>query len=301
MAVCVRDLFEAAARPVTVVDVSARDGLQALPEVLPVAARVRWIRSVLAAGVPEVEAASFVSPARVPQMAGAAELLASLEDVAGRLWVLVPNRRGAEEALGAGARNVVCVLSATESHSRANLGRPVAEVLSELAGTACLLREGGARTRAALSMAWADPDEGPVPPSLVVDLGRDLRAMGFAELTLCDTLGGASPRAVAGLVEAVSPLFPPATLGLHLHDPFGTAAAAALAGLLAGVSRFDASLGGLGGCPFAAGAQGNIDLEVLVRVLQGVGAATGVSLEALAEARRSCLGALEEWRGAAKG
>lgn len=288
-----RKVFASELGDVTVVDVSARDGLQSLPIALPPERRAAWVRALLAAGVPEVEAASFVSPARVPQMAGAAELLSALSDEVERLWVLVPNRRGAEEALAAGARNVVCVLSATESHSRANLGRPVATVLAEVAETVRALHAAGARARAAVSMAWVDPDEGEVSADRVIDLGRSLHEMGFRELTLCDTHGGASPRAVAGLVEELTPLFAPTSIGLHLHDTFGMAAASALAGLLAGVRRFDGSLAGLGGCPFAPGAAGNLDTELLVRLLHGVGAQTGISPHSLREARATCLAMLQ--------
>jgi hydroxymethylglutaryl-CoA lyase len=260
--------------------------------VLAPAHRAAWVRAVLAAGVPEVEAASFVSPARLPQMAGAARVLAELEDVAERLWVLVPNRRGAKEALGAGARNLVCVVSATEAHSEANLGHPIARVLSDLEGTVPLLRRAGVRTRVALSMAWVDPVEGVVPQDRVLDLCRRLAAMGFEELTLCDTHGGASPRAVAGLLEDLSPLFPAEALGLHLHDTFGAAAANALVGLLLGITRFDGSLGGLGGCPFAPGARGNVDTEELVRLLHTLNIETGISEEALRCARQECLARL---------
>lgn len=288
-----RKVLQALPPRATVVDVSARDGLQAVPEVLSPARRAAWVRRVLEAGVPEAEAGSFVHPAWVPQMAGTAQVLELLQPYAERLWVLVPNRRGLDEALAAGARNLVCLVSATETHSRANLGRPVSQVLAEVGRLGRDARAAGARTRIAVSMAWIDPDEGAVAPERVVGLVRELADAGFRELTLCDTYGGASPRSVAALVEAVAPDFPPERLGLHLHDTFGVAAANTLAGLAAGVARFDGSLGGLGGCPFAPGARGNADTEHLVYLLQSLGVETGVERAALARAAAECLAELE--------
>ncbi|MEW6487274.1 MAG: hydroxymethylglutaryl-CoA lyase [Thermodesulfobacteriota bacterium] len=275
-----------------VVEVSARDGLQAVSQALSPARRAAWIRRLLDAGVPEAEAGSFVHPGRVPQMAGAAQVLKILQPYAERLWVLVPNRRGLEEALAAGARNLVCMVSATETHSRANLGRTVSQVLADLGALARDAHAAGARTRIAVSMAWIDPDEGAVAPERVVWLVRELGDAGFRELTLCDTYGGASPRAVAGLVEAVAPDFPPTQVGLHLHDTFGVAAANTLAGLAAGVRRFDGSIGGLGGCPFAPGARGNADMGHLAYLLHSLGVETGIDRPALARAATECLAEL---------
>lgn len=275
-----------------VVEVSARDGLQAVSEALSPARRAAWIRRLLDAGVPEAEAGSFVHPGRVPQMAGAAQVLKILQPYAERLWVLVPNRRGLEEALAAGARNLVCMVSATETHSRANLGRTVSQVLADLGALARDAHAVGARTRVAVSMAWIDPDEGAVAPERVVGLVRELADAGFRELTLCDTYGGASPRAVAELVEAVAPDFPPTRVGLHLHDTFGVAAANTLAGLAAGVRRFDGSIGGLGGCPFAPGARGNADMGHLAYLLHSLGVETGIDRPALARAATECLAEL---------
>jgi hydroxymethylglutaryl-CoA lyase len=278
----------------TVVEVSARDGLQAAAPTLPAAARAAWLRRLLEAGVPEAEAGSFVRPDRVPQMADTAGVLALLRPFADRLWVLVPNQQGLEEALAAGARNLVCLLSATESHSRANLGRPVDRVLSALAPLVRAAHQAGARARAAISMAWIDPEEGVVPARRVAGLARELAGMGLKELTLCDTYGGASPRAVVELLEEVAPVLPLERIGLHLHDTFGVASANALAGLAVGVRRFDGSIGGLGGCPFAPGARGNVDTEHLVYLLQSLGVETGIDREALARAAGRCLADLGE-------
>ncbi|WP_169709390.1 beta/alpha barrel domain-containing protein [Deferrisoma camini] len=287
MSCTLRELANAAPRTVTLVDVSARDGLQSVPAVLPPAERARWVAEVLDAGVPEAEVGSFVHPRRVPQMAGTAEVVRELGTHAERAWVLVPNRRGLEDALAAGARNVVCLLSATQAHSRANLGRPIEEVLRELGPMAEAAAGAGVRMRLALSMAWADPVEGPVPEERVVALCRAARDLGFSELTLCDTLGGASPVEVAARVRAVAEVVPLESLGVHLHDPVGTAGAAAFAAWLAGVRRFDGSLGGLGGCPALDEPEGNQDLEELAALFRTLGVDTGVDGDRLAEAARA--------------
>lgn len=287
-------MLQSLSGPAIVVDVSARDGLQAEPSRLSPSQRARWVRRLLAAGVPEVEAGSFASPQRLPQMAGAAELARELEPWSRRLWFLVPNRRGAEEALAAGVRGLVCVVSATETHSRDNLGRPIARVLEELGDIPRLAEETGARLRGAISVAWADPGEGTVPRERVREIAGRLRDMGFPEVTLCDTWGRASPAEVARRVSDLQGIFSPDRIGLHLHDPFGTAAAGVLAGLLAGVRRFDSSIGGLGGCPFAPGSRGNVGTEAVVRLLHGMGLDTGVDEAGLEQARRDCLAMLAQ-------
>lgn len=271
------------------VDVSARDGLQSQPQALPPEVRARWIALLLEAGIPEVEVGSFVSARRVPQMARTDQVFARLASFGDRLWALVPNLRGLEAALACGARNVVCLASATETHSRANLGRPVTAVLQGLEGLARRAADAGARCRVAVSMAWVDPTEGEVPVERTAGLCRSLHDLGFSEITLCDTYGAAPPRAVAELLEAIAGCYPAERVGLHLHDTFGVASANTLVGLLEGVSRFDASVGGLGGCPFAPGARGNMDAEHLLCLLEGLGVETGVGREALGSAARQCL------------
>lgn len=287
-----REVLDHLPRTATVVEVSARDGLQARSEVLSPETRARWVRDLFEAGVPEAEVGSFVNPRLVPQMEGTEQVFARLATFRDRLWALVPNRRGLEDALTAGVRNVVCLVSATETHSRANLGRPIAGVLRDLGALVRSAEAAGARCRAAVSMAWVDPTEGEVPTARAAGLCQELWDLGFLELTLCDTYGAASPRAVAELLEAVQRFCPPDRLGLHLHDTFGVASANTLVGLAAGVSRFDASIGGLGGCPFAPGARGNVDTGHLVLLLEGLGVSTGIDPATLADATRRCLGAL---------
>lgn len=272
-----------------VTDVSARDGLQSVGGFVEPERRAEWIVGLLDAGVDEVEGASFVSPRALPQMDGAARVLAALPTShSGRVWVLVPNLAGLDRALGAGARNVLCVLSATETHSRANLGRGIEAVLSELGEMRARISEAGARTRAALSVAFADPDEGVVATEAAAALCRRVFELGFGELTICDTYGAASPLQVAGLLAAIREFYPPNRVGLHLHDTFGYASANVLAGLMFGVARFDGSVLGLGGCPFLPGARGNVDTVNLVRFLEDLGVETGVDRKKLERAAFAC-------------
>ncbi|WP_461393455.1 hydroxymethylglutaryl-CoA lyase [Deferrisoma sp.] len=281
-----RELARRAPKAVILVDVSARDGLQSLPVRLSASARAHWIKRVLESGVPEVEAGSFVHPGKVPQMAGTDEVLARLRGFEPRLWVLVPNAKGLERAVAAGAQNAIFLASATEAHSRANLGRPVAEVLRDLEPMTETARAHGVRVRLAVSMAWTDPVEGPVPEARLLELCARAHDLGIHEITLCDTQGGASPLAVAQRVEAVSRVVPLEALGVHLHDPFGTAGAAAWAAWLCGVRRFDGSLGGLGGCPVLETPEGNQDLLELEVLFRGLGVETGVDRERLQAAAR---------------
>lgn len=285
----VSSLLRALPPRATLVDVSARDGLQAQARQLSPEVRAEWVRGLLAAGIDEVEACAFVHPRKVPQMAQAGEVLRLLTPgELARAWALVPNLRGVEAAAAAGARNALCLASATRTHSRNNLGRSIEEVLGELPAMARAAREAGMRPRVALSVAWGDPDEGPVPTERAAELCRVLHAAGFDEITLCDTYGAASPDAVAALVEAVGGFYPPAAVGLHFHDTFGLASANVLAGLLCGVSRFDASVNGLGGCPFLPGARGNLDTAHLLRLLRGLGVETAAREDALQAAAAAC-------------
>ncbi len=278
----------------TVVEVSARDGLQSEPFVLPPKARAQWLRRLFAAGVPEAEAGSFVDPKRLPQMADTARVVAERAEFRERIWVLVPNLRGLEAAVDASAPNIVGVVSCTETHSQANLGRAIREVLLDLERIAGRGAQEGFRMRASVSMVWADPTEGEVPPARVVEICRALRGMGFAEITLCDTSGGASPRDVAETLAAVLQVYPPDRVGLHLHETYGVVSANLLAGLLQGVGRFDASIQGFGGCPYAPGAPGNVDTAHLVQLLQAMKIETGIDLGALRSAAKECEAELNE-------
>jgi hydroxymethylglutaryl-CoA lyase len=282
------------------VDVSARDGLQSLPRVLPAVNRASWVRRILETGVGGAEAGSMVSASRVPQMADTDKMPPLLQGCLDRVWVLVPNARGLERASKAGFQNIVCVISATEAHSRANLGRSMAESLAELGRMGQLAAAQNLRARVAVSVAWGDVSEtGAATAGKTASLAAEARRMGFAEITLCDTAGMAGPKDVTALIDAVAGMYPPEAVGLHLHDSRGLGKANVAAALERGVLRFDASVGGIGGCPFLPGAPGNLDMEELARFLMDQGVSTGVDLERLALARRACMADLGDAAGPA--
>ncbi|PLX45826.1 MAG: hydroxymethylglutaryl-CoA lyase [Deltaproteobacteria bacterium] len=274
---------------VTIVDVSARDGLQSASPVLSAARRASWVRSLLEAGVDEVEACSFVNPKLLPQMADAAGVLEELRGYEGRIWSLVPNLRGLELAVAAGAKNVVCLLSLTEAHSKANLGRDIESVLVDLEKVAMAGNKAGVNMRLSTSMTWVCPQEGKVPSERTIGYLKRARDIGFDKLTLCDTYGCASPLHVEELLALVSEEFNPADVGLHLHDTFGVAGANTLVALMQGYRRFEGSIGGLGGCPFAEGAKGNMDTIDMVYLLRALGYEVGVDMERLKMATGACL------------
>lgn len=281
---------------VRLMDVSARDGLQSVSGFVEPAKRAEWVRAILEAGVDEVEAASFVNPRRVPQMAGAGEVLAALgEKERERSWSLVPNLRGLLDAVKAGARKVIFFVSATENHSRANLGVGVADAMEELSLMAAESWRQGLSARVALSVAWTDPVEGEVEIAKTASLVAGFASMGFPEVTLCDTHGGASAEKVVELIRAVRGSYPPERLGLHLHDTFGRALGNAHAGMREGVARIDGAVLGLGGCPFIDGAKGNLDMAVLVGMLERSGVGIGTDSSKIGLAARRC-GAILEGR-----
>ncbi|MGD9485295.1 hydroxymethylglutaryl-CoA lyase [Streptomyces sp. TRM70308] len=266
---------------VRVHEVGPRDGLQNEPAVVPVEVKAEFVRRLAAAGLTTVEATSFVHPRWVPQLADAEELYPRVRDLAPdvRLPVLVPNERGLDRALALGAREVAVFASATESFARANLNRTVAEALAMFEPVVARAREAGARVRGYLSMCFGDPWEGPVSPAQVVDVCRALDAMGCDELSLGDTIGVATPGHVTALLTALAEAGLPADrLAVHFHDTYGQALSNTLAALQHGVTTVDASAGGLGGCPYAKSATGNLATEDLVWMLHGLGIDTGVDL-----------------------
>lgn len=266
---------------VRVREVGPRDGLQSEAP-LPVEARVALVEALVAAGAVEVEAVAFVSPAAVPAMARAAEVLAGLSRQGGaHFWALVPNRRGAELALAAGADGLSVTVSASPAYNQRNVGMSIEASLSEVAGI-CALAAGGTApvpVDAVVSCAFGSPYEGDLGPDEVPGLGDRLLEAGASSLTWADTTGMATPRRVAELVGRSG-----ADVGLHLHETRGTGLVNAYAAWQAGVARFDTSVGGLGGSPFAAGAAGNLATEELVYLLDDLGVATGLDLDLLLEA-----------------
>ncbi len=270
-----------------VTDVVARDGFQDEPAVIATDDKAAVLRALIAAGVTELEATSFVHPDWVPQMADAEALLERLpRSPEVRYSALVPNVRGAERAVTARVDEARLVVSASEAHNRANLNRSTDETLAELAEVCRRLADAapGMRLAAGVATAFMCPEDGPVPIGRLLGVVGSLARMGITVVQLADTTGTANPLQVREAVLRVRDAHPDLDLGLHLHDTRGMGLANALAGLGAGVTRFDASLGGLGGCPFAPGAAGNIATEDLVHMLHELGVETGIDAAALADA-----------------
>jgi len=274
-------------RAVRIVEVGPRDGLQAEARVVPTATKVALIEQLAEAGLTVIEATSFVSPRRVPQLADAAEVLRALRRRPGVAYpVLVPNLRGLDEALAAGAREVAVFGSATERFSQANLHCSIAESLARFAPVVARARAEGLWVRGYVSCAVACPWEGPVPPARAAEMAKALWELGCEEISLGDTIGKGNPASVRRMIEACGAAVPIERLAGHFHDTFGMAVANVLASLELGIATFDASTAGLGGCPYAPGAAGNVATEELVWLLDGMGIATGVDLARLAAAGR---------------
>ena len=268
---------------VTVWEVGARDGLQNEATVVDTATKVELVDRLTAAGLPVVEATSFVRPDLVPQLADAAEVMAGITRAPGvRYPVLVPNDRGLDAAIAAGATEIAVFASATDSFARRNLGRPMADQMAMFTPVVARARARGLPVRGYVSMCFGDPWEGAVDPGQVIGVCRDLLAAGCTELSLGDTIGVATPGQVRSLVTGLTSAgVPIGSIGVHFHDTYGQALANTLAALGSGVTTVDSSAGGLGGCPFAESATGNLATEDLVWMLDGLGIETGIDLEAL--------------------
>ena len=269
---------------VTMVEVGPRDGLQNEPEAVPAATKIELIGRLGAAGLPAVEAGAFVSPAWVPQMADSAEVMAGL-DLAGaiRYPVLVPNMKGFEAARAAGAKEIAIFGAATESFSRKNINCSIAESLERFAPVAAAAKEAGILVRGYVSCVLGCPYEGPVTPEAVARISKDLWDLGCFEISLGDTIGIGTPAKAKAMLEAVAAELPMESLAVHFHDTYGQALANILACLELGVATVDGSVAGLGGCPHAKGASGNVASEDLLFMLEGLGIETGVDLAALVE------------------
>jgi hydroxymethylglutaryl-CoA lyase len=271
---------------VTIYEVGPRDGLQNEPGTIPTATKAAFVRRLLGAGLPIVEATSFVHPRWVPQLADAADLMAGLVDELGdrarELPVLVPNERGLDRALELGCRHVAIFGSATQTFAERNLNRSLDEQFAMFEPVVRRARDAGLDVRAYVSMCFGDPWEGEVPMGQVVDVGRRLLDLGASQLSIGDTIGVGT----AGHVRALVDGFAEAGVGvnrlaMHFHDTYGQALANAHAALESGITTFDASAGGLGGCPYAKSATGNLATEDLVWMLTGLGIEHGVDLDAL--------------------
>ncbi len=268
---------------VTIYEVGPRDGLQNEDAIVPVETKAEFIRRLVAAGLQTIEVTSFVHPKWVPQLADAEQLIDALDlTSAPRMPVLVPNERGLDRALDKGIRDIAIFGSATETFAQRNLNRSLDEQFTMFEPVVARARDAGMRVRGYVSMCFGDPWEGDVPVDQVVSVGRRLFELGCDELSLGDTIGVGTP----GHVEALLGGFTEAglqldQLAMHFHDTYGQALSNALTSMRLGVTTFDASAGGLGGCPYAESATGNLATEDLVWQLAGLGIDTGVDLEAL--------------------
>lgn len=279
-------------------EVGLRDGLQSIDRVMPTEAKKAWILAEVAAGVTEMEVGSFVPPSLLPQMADTAEIIAFAKTVPGlEVVALVPNLKGAERAIAAGVDKMSIPFSMSESHSLKNVRKTHVEMLDQIAAIAALVaaQPEGSRPHfeVGLSTAFGCTIEGPVPENQVVRLAEQSIAAGVAEVCLSDTTGYANPAQVRRLVRAVKGAVGADRLNtLHLHNTRGLGLANVLAGLEEGITTFDSSMGGIGGCPFAPGASGNIVTEDLVFMLEAMGLHTGIDIAGLAAVRRIIADAL---------
>lgn len=268
-----------------ITDVAPRDGLQSQAVTVSTSNKLRLIRALADAGVRSVEATSFVSPKAVPQMADAAKVIAGLrflESKTGlRTSALVPNLKGLERATAAGAREIAVVISATKTMNLKNINMSLAEAEENCKATLHAAQASGLATRAYIAVAWECPFEGVTDPDTVVRLAAAMHVAGAGEIVIADTIGAAAPAQVAALLRMLTQSIPLDMLAVHFHDTRGMGAANAYAALEAGVRRFDASVGGIGGCPFAPGAAGNLATEDLVMLAHQCGFTTGIKLDAL--------------------
>ena len=272
-------------RRVTVVEVGPRDGLQNESANVSTADKIAFVNLLSEAGLPVIEVSAFVSPKWVPQMADAAAVFAGItkrDHI--RYTALVPNVAGLDRALAAGVREVAIFAASSETFSRKNINQSIDQSLIGYADVCARALASGLRVRGYLSTAFGCPYEGDVPPARVADLSERLIQMGAFEVAVSDTIGVAHPAQVKQVLEAVLSRVPLERVALHFHDTRGTALANVLEALSIGVTTFDASAGGLGGCPYAPGASGNLATDDLIYMLDGLGVETGVSLAALSKA-----------------
>lgn len=292
---------------VTIVEVGPRDGLQNESIGVPTDAKVAFIDALSASGLPRIEVTAFVDPQRIPQLADAIEVCARIRRAPGVVYsALVPNERGYDRAAEASLDEIAVFCSASETHNQRNIGCSIDEAIDRFRPVVARAHADGLTVRAYLSTAFGCPYEGEVPIEQVVRVGVALFSLGVRQVSLGDTTGIGNPALVGRTVEALATRVPVDAIALHLHDTRGTALANVLAGMEAGVTTFDASAGGLGGCPYAPGATGNAATDELVAMLHAMGVSTGVSLPGL----RSAIEVLEpvlgksvpsRWLAAARG
>jgi hydroxymethylglutaryl-CoA lyase len=269
---------------VHLIDVGPRDGLQNEKQIVPAAVKIELIERLVDAGLTHVEAASFVSPKWVPQMADGAQVLEGIKRASGVTYAaLVPNTKGLESALAAGVDEVVVFAAASEAFSQKNINCSIAESIERFAPVAQAALAQGKKLKAAISCCLGCPYQGEVPVSAVVDVLRRLRALGVERYGIADTIGVGTPARTREIIDACAAEVGVEKLTGHFHDTYGMAVANVAASLAAGVRTFEASIGGLGGCPYAKGATGNVATEDVVYLLQGMGIDCGIDLHKLVE------------------
>jgi hydroxymethylglutaryl-CoA lyase len=275
---------------VSIYEVSPRDGLQNESATVPLAGKLRLIDALAAAGLRRIEITSFVSPRWIPQLADAdevAELYVARAPAEVILSALCPNAQGLERAKRAGMKEIAVFLSASETHNKKNVNKSIADTLKAFEDTVGPAKAAGMRVRGYVSTVWGCPYEGAVDPAASIGIAERLHAMGCYQISLSDTLGAGTPRLTDEILMRALDALPLEAIAMHMHDTRGTALANIVVGLEHGVRHFDASVGGLGGCPYAPGAAGNVATEDLVYMLEGMGIRTGIDLERLVEAARA--------------
>jgi hydroxymethylglutaryl-CoA lyase len=266
---------------VRIIEMGPRDGLQNEKAQVGVADRIAFVRALVAAGLSTVEVGAFVSPKAIPQMVGSDEVMRGVAQLPGEFHVLVPNVKGYEAARAAGAKVISVFAAASESFSRANINCSIAESLERFKPVIAHARADGIRVRGYVSCVLGCPYEGEIRPQAVVGVAKALRDLGCYEISLGDTIGVGTPLKARAMLRAVGGDVPVAQLAMHFHDTYGQALANLYAGMEEGVRVIDAAAGGLGGCPFAPGATGNVATEDVVYMLEGMGVRTGVDMQRL--------------------
>jgi hydroxymethylglutaryl-CoA lyase len=272
---------------VTIYEVGPRDGLQNEARQVPTADKIRLIDALIAAGVTTLEITSFVSPKWIPQLADAAEVARGVARKDGvRMSALVPNRRGLDAAVAAGMREIAVFLSASETHNKKNVNKTIAETLEAFGEVVPPALAMGMKVRAYVSTVFGCPYEGEVDPERAVDLTGQLMDMGVYQVSLGDTIGVANPRQVEDVLARVLGKHASPAIAVHFHDTQGTALANCVIALTHGITTIDSAIGGLGGCPYAPGASGNLATDDVVAMLHSMGIETGIDLDKLVEASR---------------
>jgi hydroxymethylglutaryl-CoA lyase len=286
------DLFARVPAEVSVYEVSPRDGLQNESATVPLRGKLRLVHALVAAGLSRIEITSFVSPKWIPQLADAdelAEIVLSRESPPPGVTfsALCPNARGLERAKKAKLSEIAVFLSASETHNKKNVNKTIADTLAAFAETIGPARQAGMRVRGYVSTVWGCPYEGDISASSAIAIAKKLYDMGCYQISFGDTIGCGTPKMTRDIVSRALGELPVESVAMHMHDTRGTALANIVVGLELGVRHFDASVGGLGGCPYAPGAAGNVATEDLVYMLHGMGLETGIDLERLVEAARA--------------